>query len=122
MVLGVFISVGTSVYASDTFNSIIDEREKYSNVSEEKLSNMLSTLGSIPYSVLESGDAIKANSYLNSFKKIIRNKRGAWECGLAIVGRIVAIVVPVAKLAKIKRFIKASCGIVQAAKIIFGPR
>lgn len=120
MALGIFLSAGTSVYASEQNKSILSEQEKYQQISEESLTDLFSSIEAIPDSVLNSNDSVEANKYLQNFQTPEVSYRGWWECSLAIGGVLVTTAVPIAKLVKIKRLVKALGGGVQAAKIIFG--
>lgn len=137
------LSVGFGLTAP-SFSASAAELEKgssYSQNSSEKLFSkeqldqlqpMLEAIENVPDQLLEEGNEFEINQYFHEKKVDLRvsdgtnneiyNERtqGAWECSVAIGELIVTNAIPIAKLTKIKKYVKALGGAWETAKLLVG--
>ncbi|MCP3028713.1 hypothetical protein [Halobacillus sp. A5] len=104
---------------------------------EEEMENLtpsLEAIVEIPDELLESGNSEAINQYFadrgidshiyNSEKgdeaSVIMQTQGWWGCSLAISQILVMNAIPIAKLVKIKQYVKALGGVKETAKLLVG--
>ncbi|WP_458120759.1 hypothetical protein [Paenibacillus sp. Z6-24] len=125
---------GSAIAATEVNDN---ERAKFHSTSQESIENVLQDISNIPDEILNTNDADTINNYLINSGSPIRvtnseqtpvlpdnsgsiSTNGAWDCGLSIAGVLVTTAVPVTKIVKIAKLVKALGGSAEAAKIIWG--
>lgn len=103
-----------------------------SSLNQEKINEIepfLEAIESIPDTLLEEGDPNKINQYFRDRGIItrvyneergerVRSKRGVFMCTAAIAAVFVTTAIPVAKIGRIKRYIKSLGGLSEAVPLI----
>lgn len=100
------------------------------------VNNLLEEIESIPLELIEANDVSAINNHLSSINSDLyvtsekeslnegvipkRAKSGIWECSLEIGKLIVMNALPIAKIVKIKEYIKALGGVWNTAKLLVG--
>ncbi|KXY17188.1 hypothetical protein [Bacillus sp. FSL K6-0067] len=125
-----FILPSISASAAENNNHY---EEKYTSPEiVEQMKPILQAIEDIPDDLLqEDSPSIAVNKYFkeknvdlqvyNEAKgETSRVKRGAWSCSLAIGELIVTNAIPIAKLVKIKKYVKALGGAWNTAKLLVG--
>lgn len=121
--------------------SIINAQESNSNITSdptpEELEQAIKTLEiieEIPDELLESGDSEAINQYfadkgissniynpsMGEVEPMIIQPYGWWDCSLAVAEILVMNAIPIAKLTKIKKYVKQLGGAVETAKLLVG--
>lgn len=95
------------------------EMNKYQKTSQSELEKMFSSIEDIPDEVLNSGNQEEANMYLSDYI-YPKMQAGWWECSLAVSAVVFSTAIPVAKITKIKKYVKALGGVKEAAKLLYG--
>lgn len=107
------------------------------NLTNEELEQSIATLKAIeeiPDELLESGDSQAINQYfkdkgltshiynpeIGEEAPMIIQSYGWWGCSLAVAEIIVMNAIPIAKLTKIKKYVKALGGAKETAKLLVG--
>lgn len=97
----------------------------------DQLKPMLEAIENVPDQLLEEGNTNEINQYFheknvdikvsNGVNEVnIERVGGTWECSVAIGELIVTNAIPIAKLAKIKKYVKALGGAWETAKLLVG--
>ncbi|WP_374017315.1 hypothetical protein ABU162_24600 [Paenibacillus thiaminolyticus] len=126
------VSMAFSMLAPMAFASEKAVEATYSKEVVNQMMPVLQAIENIPNELLESGDSSAINQYFRSKnvdiivfndakgEKFRVKQQGWWGCSLAIGELLVLNAVPVAKIAKIKKYIKSLGGTVEAAKLLMG--
>lgn len=116
---------------------IASAQENYDDSTPKELKQPIETLKAIeeiPDELLESGDSEAINQYFNDRgitsrvynpeigekAPMIKQPRGWWNCSLAIGELVLMNAIPIAKLTKIKKYIKELGGAIETAKLLVG--
>ncbi|WP_144507524.1 hypothetical protein [Bacillus thuringiensis] len=115
-------------------NKIKEGEAIYSKEEVKQLTPILQAIEEIPDELLVEGNEDAVNEYFknkninvtvsNDSQAMLENQNpvmyGAWECSLAIGEIIVMNAIPIAKLTKIKKYVKALGGAWNTAKLLVG--
>ncbi|MDT2191772.1 hypothetical protein [Paenibacillus larvae] len=128
----VLVPNGVSARNNDGFSkeNIFVDADIYS------VNNLLQEIESIPLELIKINDASAIKNHLNSINSDLyvtsekeslndevilkRAKRGVWKCSLEIGKLVVMNALPIAKIVKIKEYVKALGGVWNTAKLLVG--
>ncbi|WP_313237302.1 hypothetical protein [Sporosarcina ureae] len=133
-----FVWLMTVILMLFTFTpSITNAQESDNDFTQEELDQAIKTLKAIeeiPDELLESGDSEAINQYftdkgitsnvynpnMGEVAPMIMQPYGWWGCSLAVAELLVMNAIPIAKLTKIKKYVKQLGGAVETAKLLVG--
>lgn len=133
-----FSSSVSAATINDSNSSYSEELPTYSQEDVDSLVPILSAIENIPDELLEEGNVDKIHEYfvsqgvdltvtdgdqvtpLEQTNSGMVTTSSAWSCSLAIGELIVTNAIPIAKITKIKKYVKALGGVTNTAKLLVG--
>ena len=132
-----FVWIMSTILMLSMFTPAIASAQNQDDFTQEELKQAIETLKvieEIPDELLKSGDSEAINQYFGDRgitshiynpeageeSPVIIQPYGWWDCSLALGELVVMNAIPIAKLTKIKKYIKELGGAIETAKLLVG--